>query len=1122
MSFLEKNMVCNTLSQAAIVLSVCLASANAGDSAVRVWQEPLVIPTYLLGQADKNPIFYAGRKYQGAQGPVYPYPMLDRLSQKREDKTYRAVYLENKYVQLSILPELGGRILTGQDKTNRYDFFYRQHVIKPALVGMAGAWISGGVEWNIPHHHRVTTSMPVDCRMVENPDGSKTVWVGETELRHRMKWLVGLTLRPDRSYVEVTTKLFNRTGLPWSMLCFANAAVHCGPDYQVIFPPNTEFGTQHAKREFVHWPIGQEVYHKLDRTGVDVSWWKNHPSPISIFAWNYEDDFVGGYDHGKQAGVVHVADHHVAPGKKFFTWGAGEEGQMWDKVLTETDGPYIELMAGAYSDNQPDYSWVHPYETRVVTEYWYPVRELGGMKNANREAAINLDVDAKHTARVAVNTTVQVRDARVVLKQGETTLLDQKTAIDPAQPFAAEVVLKPDVKPEDLRLAVLDGARELISYQPAKRRGTPLPPPVTPPSRPKDVKTIDELCQIGLRLEQFHNPALASDPYYEEVLRRDPNESHANTALGILYCKRGRYAEAEQRLRTAAARLTHHFTSPKNAEALYYLGVALRGQGRYDAADEEFQRAAWDYAFASPCYYALAESACRKGDYAAALDFLARSLRTNTANTKAITLKAYALRKLGRLEEALSAAKETQSLDPLDFWGAREALLIVQESDKAAAEHGQNILQSLMRGVAEAYLEMAADYAACGAWKEVIDVLTGFVDISADKARVNPMVYYDLAHACQQLGDGQRAAKFRDLAGKMSPDYCFPFRLESIDVLERAVAANPRDARAYYYLGNVLYNIQPRRAITAWERSRELDPQFATVHRNLGLAYSRVDGDHVKGAASLAKAIACNPNDPLVYCDWDHVAEEAKIPRADRLAMLDQHAGAADTRDDTLLRHVSLCTMLSHYDRALSLLSAHHFSRWEGENGPHAMYVDAHLLRGQQLMAAGKAAEALKDFLAATEYPENFETGRPWAGGDRAARVHYLVATAYEAIGQANEAKAQLEKASGFDSGWAEAWYYRGMAFRRLGRTAEADAQFAKLVESGECILRDGWPPDFFGIFGVEPPEPTWKGEAHFRVALGRLGQGNTAEARQHLDQAARFGMDHLGVQSHRAELEKH
>ncbi len=1104
-----------------------LGYALSGDAAtgaepVRLWQEPMAVPTYRLGPAETNPIFYHGRKYQGAKGAVYPYAMLDRLTDVREEVPYQALILENEFVRITVFPELGGRIFAATDKTNQYEFFYRQHVIKPALVGMAGAWISGGVEWNIPHHHRVTTFMPVDYRLVENADGSKTIWVGETERRHRMKWLVGMTLYPGRSYLEITTKLFNRTPLAHSMLCFANVAVHSGPDYQVIFPPSTEFGAQHAKREFLHWPLGQEVYHKLDRTGVDLSWWKNHPSPISIFAWNYRDDFVGGYDHGKQAGVVHVADHHLAPGKKFFTWGAGEEGRVWDKVLTETDGPYIELMAGAYSDNQPDYSWVAPNETRVVNEYWYPIRKLGGITNANLDAAVNLDIADGHTARLAVNTTTEVREARVVLQAARETLFQKTASIHPGQPFTAEVPLKEGTKPEDLRIAVFHGDRELIAYRPAKPRGEPMPAPVTPPPAPKDVKTVEELSLIALRLEQFHNPAIAPDPYYEEALRRDPHDTRANTALAILYCKRGRYAEADQLLRKALVRLTHHYTSPKDTEALYYLGVALDGQGRHDEADEAFYPATWGNAWSAAAYLRLAENACRKGNYSAALGFLDRSLNGNATSIKAWTLKALALRKLGHTDEALAAVQQTQRLDPLDFWSGNEALLIAREcGQKDAAKKTQTDLAGRMRGQTESYLEVAADYAACGAWTEAIDVLTRFVAHTADKSRVMPMVYYDLAHACEQRGDAQQAARYRELAAKMPTDYCFPFRLESIEVLQRAIDANPRDARALYYLGNLLYDIQPRRAIGAWERSRELQPGFATVHRNLGLAYAYVQGDYAKGTASLTEAIACDPNDSLVFCEWDRIAEWAKVPREQRLAMLDKHAAAVAARDDTLLRHVSLCSLLGHYERALSLLSKHHFRRWEGENGPQTMYVDALLLRGQQHLAAGRHAEALQDFLAAQQYPENFETGRPLNGGDRAAKIHYLTGAAYEALARPSDAKQEWQKAARSESGWPEAWYYRGQAFRKLGQTSPADEQFAKLVRSGEDYLRNGWPPDFFGIFGTEPPEAVWKGDAHFRVALGLLGQGRPDEARRHLDEAAAFGMDHLGVQSHRAALGK-
>ena len=170
-------------------------SAPAEEPAVRAWESPLRIPTYPVGPAEPNPMFYAGREYQGAKGPVYPYPLLDRLLDRREDRAYRALWLENEYLKISVLPEIGGRIFTAQDKTNGYDFFYRQHVIKPALIGMLGAWISGGVEWNVFHHHRATTFMPVQSAITENADGSRTVWVGETEWRQRMRW-VG---RPDRA-----------------------------------------------------------------------------------------------------------------------------------------------------------------------------------------------------------------------------------------------------------------------------------------------------------------------------------------------------------------------------------------------------------------------------------------------------------------------------------------------------------------------------------------------------------------------------------------------------------------------------------------------------------------------------------------------------------------------------------------------------------------------------------------------------------------------------------------------------------------------------------------------------------------------------------------------------------
>src|SRR5258708_24844937 len=372
-----------------ITLAALAFLSLARADSVKVSEQDIAIPTYLAGEPEPNPMFYFGRNSQGAQGRVYPYPLYDSLTNVKSNKVYRIVHLENEYVRVGVLPELGGKLFEAVDKSNNYDFIYHQHVIKPALTGLIGAWTSGGIEWNIPHHHRASTFLPVQYRAQKNDDGSQTVWIGELELRQRMRWAVGYTLSPGSSVLTARVRILNRTPFANTMLCFANAAVHVNDQYQVIFPPRTQFVTYHGKREFAAWPIATGRYSGADfGEGTDVSWYSNHFSANSMFAWNYQDDFFAGYDHGKEAGTMSLADHHVVPGKKFWTWGSGPRGRMWDRILTDSDGPYIELMTGAYSDNQPDYSWLQPYETKVVTLHWYPFREIGGGKNANPPAAV--------------------------------------------------------------------------------------------------------------------------------------------------------------------------------------------------------------------------------------------------------------------------------------------------------------------------------------------------------------------------------------------------------------------------------------------------------------------------------------------------------------------------------------------------------------------------------------------------------------------------------------------------------------------------------------------------------------------------------------------------------------
>ncbi|UCC23618.1 MAG: DUF5107 domain-containing protein, partial [Planctomycetota bacterium] len=914
---------------------------------MRVWAEPLVIPTYLVAPPDQNPMFYKGEVYQGAKKSIYPYPFQDKLTDTRKDKTYNALYLENDYVKVCFLPELGGRLFSALDKTNSYDFFYRQHVIKPALIGMLGAWISGGIEWCVLHHHRATTFMPVDYALTENPDGSKTIWLAETERRHRMKWTIAATLYPDKSYLEVKVKIFNRTPFPHSFLYWANVAVHSNPDYQVIFPPSTRFATFHAKNQFSHWPISYERYNRVDYTdGVDVTWWKNHPEPTSFFAWDLQEDFSGGYDHGKKAGVIHIGNHHVVTGAKLWEWGPGPRGQMWDKILTETDGPYAELMVGAYSDNQPDYSWIKPYEVKTFTQYWFPIREIGSVKNANLCAAINLELPSENIARFGFNTTSQYQKATALLTANDKTIFERKINIAPDKPFLTEVTLPTGVRQTDLKASLISSENhELISYKPVEKEYDPnLPDVVKPPPAPEDINTAEQLYLTALRIEQFHNPTLDHYAYYEEALRRDPNDSRVNTALGIDYNKRALFAKAEEKLTRAIQRVSYNYTSPKNNEAYYQLGLALKAQGKLDAAYDNFYKATWDYTFHTAAYYQLTEISCIKQDFTTALEHINRSLATNQLNTRALNAKTVILRNLGQLQKARQVALKVLDIDPLDFWAINELYLI----EKTKADEVLEDLRTKMRDEVQSWLELAVNYSNLARWDEATDVLLRAVRANKSPLNSYPLVYYYLGYFYQETGDSDKASKYYSLAAKMPPDYCFPHRTESIDVLNSAISHNPSDGRAWYYLGNLLYDNQPEDAIKAWEKSAQLDDKFATVHRNLGWAYHRTENNVKQAVAHYEKAISCDSTDPRLYAELDVLYELEGTSPQKRLALLEKNHNTVIQRDDSLLRKIMLLVQVGRYDDAIQFLTNHHFHTREGGGQVHDVYVDAYLLRGAE------------------------------------------------------------------------------------------------------------------------------------------------------------------------------
>jgi len=1035
-----------------LVASFCQAEVTVRETTVR-------LPTYPPGPCDKNPIFYTGRVYQGAQGRVYPYPLQDVLHDQKVDKDYTAVLLENEYLTMSLLPEVGGRLFRFTDKHSGFEIFYRQSVIKPALIGMLGAWTSGGVEWNFPHHHRATSFMPVDYTLVENADGSKTVWIGETELRHRMKWSIGLTMRPGRAYLEADCRFLNRQAYLESMLYWANVSVHCGPDYQVLFPPSCRVGADHHKTYFTPFPLGRPNV-AIDEI-ADLSWWMNFTSDHrSIFAVDPDHDFLAGYDHGLQMGTAHVANRHLVCGKKFFLWGNNPGGFVWDKVLTDHDGPYLELMVGAYSDNQPDYSWISPYETRTCKQYWYPIKKIGGVKCATLDAAVNLERRAPGKVLLGFNTTARYARAKVVLQHGPQTF-SEVIDIDPNTPYLKEVPIAAAVADQQITGMLLspDG-RELVRYTPVAVPDQPLPEPVENPKAPAEYQTVEELYLVGLRLEQFHNGIVDPLPYYEEALRRDPSDLRVNTALGIRLARQAKFAEAERHLRRAVERTTRNYTRAKDAEPHYYLGVVLKELGRLKEAEDELWKAVWRDSFQRAGYLELAKIACLRRDYAGARERVEQALDVAGRCSKAHTLRAYILRQLGHDREAAAALDQAVELDPLDVWSRAEGCFLRGESKSVLAAMGRNRGDPLQQ-----MLEVVTDYGALGATDEALAILTQAEAASA--AYASPLVKYYAGYCNLRTGKTETARTLFGQAAAMSTDYCFPFRHEELPALSAAVELRPDDANTWYYLGNLCYYLDQRpRGIAAWEKAVALRPTHTLALRNLGFAYGRIPEKRELAVSRYEAAIEADPDNVACVLELDKLAEKMNRDAAPRLAFLESHLATVQKSDPTTLRLAYLYNETGQYDKSLAILTTRRFHVWEGAAALHQPFVDACLLRGLSKLAAGQAAAALQDFQRASTYPENLQAGRPGDAG-QAPKIHYYTSRAYRALGDAEQTQAELRRALEGRVADGEMNYYRLLTLRELGDAQGETAQRQRLL-AAIAALEGPETVDAYAKFGGE------------------------------------------------------
>ena len=1102
-----------------------LPQAPTGETGeVKAWEEDVTIPTYLPASPDRNPLFLEKRVYQGSSGRVYPLPVIDRIETVPTLQSWRAVHIENRYLRIMVLPQIGGRIHVGMDKLNGYDFFYRQNVIKPALVGLAGPWISGGVEFNWPQHHRPATYMPVDIQIERAEDGSITIWCSDHDPMNRMKGMHGICLQPDKAYVEVRVRLYNRTEQTQTFLWWANVATHVHEQYQSFFPKDVRFAADHAKRALTEYPLSQGIYYGIDygkraQCGVpreelpshfvpdgsyppnDLGWYANIPVPTSYMIVGSKGDFAGGYDHRRQSGVVYFANHHISPGKKQWTWGNHDFGYAWDRSLTDQDGPYVELMAGVYTDNQPDFSFLAPGETKTFSQFWYPIREIGVPDLATLEAAVRVETFPEEL-KIHLQVTKDRPQSTIRLYARGHEIARWTGDLAAADTIHHTFHIKELT--DDFKLVLEQEGEILLHYSPTEI-GVANPPQVaTEPPSPEHTETLDELYLIGLHLEQYRHPTRYPELYWKEALRRDPGDSRCNNALGRWHLGRGELAQAEQHLRASIARITQRNPNPYDGEPLYNLGLTLLAQQRIAEAYDAFYKATWNTAWRGPAYHRLAEIDCGRHEWNTALDHINRSLSAETDNLNVRNLKVVVLRQLERGHEAASLLRETITIDPLDIFSR-------YLEGGSIPHNGQQ------------RLDLTFDLLAAGLLEESLCVLSPCGN-RRDSARA--LSLYAKANVLLRLGRTEEADVAYHEASHADPAYVFPSRLKEMLLLEETLRLHPKDAKAHYYLGNFLYDRKRHReAITHWERSAEIDPEFPTVWRNLGFGYFNVLHKTEKALDAFRRARTLAPEDARILFEYDQLLKRTGEAPERRLIQLQDYSALVSLRDDLSIELASLLNSAGDPQRALELLLSRHFQPWEGGEGQVlAQYIRAHILLAQQAISNNDVETSFKHLRAVEHPPESLSEAKHLL--QNRSIIDYWMGKCHQLSGHTDAAEREFTHAANSLGDFqqmqvqeiSDMTYWSAKALHEMNRTAEAKSLFEKIGDFGRELRSQKPEIDYFAtslptmLLFDEDLVKRQNITADFLEAQSLLGIGQIRRSRELLHQVLAEDRNHIGA----------
>ena len=1000
---------------------------------VHLWEETVTIPTYPVGKANPHPPLQR-RGYWA----VYPYPLLDQLSDEAEPRQYHAVFLENPYLRVMVLPELGGRVWSLYDKIGERECLHQPPSIKPALIGLTGAWIAGGIEFNFPIGHRYTTHQPVWYTLsYPKEEGDKaTIWIGEICRRSRMMWMVGISLYPDQALMETDIRLFNRTELKKRFYFWTNCAVSAHEEWKWILPASSVRnweGDLSEARATLPFPVTDD--------GTDLSLYRSYDRASSVFAHDFRGDFFGGYDLREDTGLLHVADPRDACGRKLFTWGTADDGAVWAERLDDRAVPYVEIQTGRFED-QSIWHWIPPHSLECWQEAWYPIRGLQGtVSAASRDGALGVQLQGQQL-QVRFHSTAPRPDHRLILQYGDDVVHEQRVDLYPERTGSWQFTL-PQPAQLPLKVLIATGARdtllEAIANPVIERERITIPP----------APSGDDAQTYFLQADALERGALLdeAEAKYRQALEKLPDYLPALNALARMCLEDARWDECLQYTERALQR------DPQNHEAMYLRALCLVTQGRDVEAEEWLYPLRRSAEYRALAFYLLAMCALRRRDLARADDLLAECLLYNAAHIKAWMMRAAVLRLRGEVEEAAQVRLQVHLLAPLEPLLRTEAYLGTPESPEADAV---NLLKPLTMQ-AWGFEEVACDYLNAGCATDAIRILEAPSRLGLPE---HAMTHYLLALAYSQRGLLAQVAEHALLAARSEQRYLFPWRLEDYHALQKVLAVKPNDTLARYALGNWLaahrrwedalrewlmtldssVPSSPENLQTLAERCLQATPPelpiAPTLYRNIGLALSEAQGWHDLALRYYERALSLSPDDHYLWLERDAVARRAGIEATVRLQWLEQASQQVLQENRMAQLHAHLLVQAQRYDDAIRVLHSRTFHVAEGETSTRPVWVEAHLGKGKQLAQQGDWQGALEQFQHALEYPHHLAVGKPVHPAD--AIPFFWAGLAAQRLGQDELAQKYWQEAIRCAAYSEKDKAHQVLALELLGRREEA------------------------------------------------------------------------------------